>query len=146
MTTAQETAQIFIALGFKQEGLERGDFMLRQDIGDAEPYVHWLSDKPCPRPDLVREPIRQPIPPEVIAAKEADRIAREANETKAAEMIEAADLIMQSIAHVDEITRQAQQAVSQALAERDAALARVRELESGAGRSLLSTLSFGLLK
>ncbi len=57
---ALQSAQVLIDLGFRQEGFERGDFMLRQDAGDAEPYIQWLSDVPCPRPDLVREPMLSP--------------------------------------------------------------------------------------
>jgi len=54
--SAFDTAEALKALGFKQEGFERGDFALHQNADDAEPVVVWLSDKLCPIPDEVRFP------------------------------------------------------------------------------------------
>lgn len=45
-------------LGFRAQILDDdGDFVLRDDNDGKGPYIErWLSEKPCPFPELIREP------------------------------------------------------------------------------------------
>lgn len=96
------------ALGFKSvhPDNDTGDFAVFDDSDGGGQYIrHWFSDKQCPFPEFIRKPLERRPDQDFTRRNEETVALMAADEKERDDLMKAAEIVRQSIAQVEEVTR-----------------------------------------